>query len=67
MEAQQAMPVGGPLRRRINRLAHTIAQRAESRLRAGMLATLSEAREAGADHTELAALVASMEARHVGQ
>ena len=32
-----------------------------------MLATLSEAREAGADHTELAALVASMEARHVGQ
>jgi hypothetical protein len=32
-----------------------------------MLATLSEAREAGADHIELAALVASMEARHVGQ
>ena len=67
MDTPQRRPISGPLRHRINRLAHAIGQREEARLRAAMLAEEEAARTAGAAHTELAELVARMEARHAGR
>lgn len=67
MTTPQHRPISGPLRRRINRLAHAIGQREEARWRAAMLAEEEAARTAGAGQAELIAMVAAMEARHAGE
>ena len=55
-------PLTGPLRARINRLAHAQALHHETRLKASLLAQVQTARDGGASFDELAALVGKLEA-----
>ena len=55
-------PLTGPLRARINRLAHAQALHHETRLKAVLLKQVQTARDNGASLDELAALVAKLEA-----
>lgn len=55
-------PLAGPLRARINRLAHSHALHHETRLKASLLEQVQTARDDGASFEELAALVDKMEA-----
>ena len=52
-------PLAGPLRARINRLAHSHALHHETRLKASLLEQVQTARDGGASFAELAALEAS--------
>lgn len=54
-------PLTGPLRTRINRLAHSHALLHEARLRASLLDRLQTARDGGASFDELAALLDQLE------
>lgn len=56
-------PLAGPLRARINRLAHSHAMHHEARLKASLLEQVQTARDGGASFDELAAMVTAMEAR----
>ena len=55
-------PLAGPLRARINRLAHSHAMQHETSLKASLLEQVHTARDGGASFAELAALVAKLEA-----
>ena len=55
-------PLAGPLRARINRLAHLQALQHETRLKALLLEQVQAARNGGASFDELAAMVAKLEA-----
>ena len=55
-------PLAGPLRVRINRLAHAQALQHETRLKASLLEQVQNARDIGASFDELAALVDTLEA-----
>lgn len=55
--------LAGPLRTRINRLAHSHALQHEERMKASLLEQVQAARDGGASFDELAAMVAAMEAR----
>ena len=59
-------PLAGPLRARINRLAHSHALHHEARLKASLLEQVQSARDGGASFAELAALVAKLEAAPPG-
>ncbi len=59
-------PLAGPLRARINRLAHSHALHHETRLKALLLEQVQTARDGGASFAELAALVAKLEAAPLG-
>ena len=59
---QTLRPIAGPLRSRINRLAHSHALHHELRLKASLLEQVQSARNGGASFAELAALVAKLEA-----
>ena len=48
-----------PLRRRINRAAHSLAAREEMRLKAALLAADAQARKSGASYAQRCALVDS--------
>ena len=54
-------PLTGPLRARINRLAHLQALQHETRLKASLLEQIQAARDGGASFNELSALVAKLE------
>jgi hypothetical protein len=54
-------PLTGPLRVRINRLAHTHAVLHEMRLKASWLEQVEAARDSGASFAEMAAMVAQLE------
>lgn len=54
-------PLAGPLRARINRLAHVQALQHEARIKALLLEQVQTARDGGASFTELAALVTKLE------
>lgn len=54
-------PLAGPLRARINRLAHSQALQHETRLKASLLAQVQTARDDGASFDELAALLDQLE------
>ena len=55
-------PLAGPLRARINRLAHLHAVHHETRLKASLLEQVHSARDGGASFAELGALVDRLEA-----
>ena len=59
-------PLAGPLRARINRLAHSQALQHEIRLKVGLIEQVQSARNAGASFAELSALVAKLEAAPPG-
>lgn len=59
-------PLAGPLRARINRLAHSQALQHEICLKAGLIEQLTSARNAGASFADLSALVAKLEAAPPG-
>lgn len=59
-------PLAGPLRARINRLAHLQALQHETRLKALLLEQVQTARDGGASFDELAALVSKLEAAPLG-
>ena len=59
---QTQRPLAGPLRTRINRLAHAQALHHEARLKALLLEQVQTARDDGASFDELAALVTELEA-----
>ena len=59
-------PLAGPLRARINRLAHLHALHHETRLKASLLEQVQTARDDGASFDELAAMVAKLEAAPIG-
>ena len=59
---QTQRPLTGPLRVRINRLAHAQALQHETRLKASLLEQVQSARDGGASFAELAALVDSLAA-----
>ena len=61
-QAQAPRPLAGPLRARINRLAHSQALHHEIRLKALLLEQVQSARDGGASFADLAALVAKLEA-----
>ena len=65
-QTQAPRPLAGPLRARINRLAHAQALHHETRLRASLLKQVQTARNDGASFDELAALVAGLEAAPPG-
>lgn len=54
-------PLNGPLRARINKLAHSCALEHETRLRAALLKKVQTARDGGATFDQLAALVEGFE------
>ena len=60
-------PLAGPLRARINRLAHAQALQHETRLKASLLEHVQSARDSGASFRELAALVDTLEAAPPGE
>ena len=62
-QTQAQRPLAGPLRTRINRLAHAQALQHETRLKASLLEQVQSARDSGASFDELAALVANLEAQ----
>lgn len=55
------MPITGPLRSQINRLAHTLAQQHEMRLKADLMRRVETARSEGASYSELVALLERVE------
>ena len=55
-------PLTGPLRARINRLAHAQAFQHETHLKAVLLEQVQAARDGGASFAELASLVTKLEA-----
>ena len=55
-------PLAGPLRARINRLAHAHALQHEIRFKASLLERVQTARDGGASFDELAALIGKLEA-----
>ena len=55
-------PLAGPLRARVNQLAHSHALQFEMRLRASLLAQVQAARSGGASFADLAELVGTLEA-----
>ena len=59
-------PLAGPLRARINRLAHAQALQHEPRLKASILGQVQSAHDGGASFAELAALVDKLEAAPLG-
>ena len=59
---QEPRRLAGPLRARINRLAHAHALHHETSLKASLLDQVQTARDGGASFAELAALVARLEA-----
>lgn len=65
-QTQAPRPLTGPLRARINRLAHSQALQHETRLKASLLAQVQIARDGGASFDELAAMVAKLEAAPLG-
>ena len=60
--AHAQRPLAGPLRARINKLAHLRALQHEIRLKASLFDRVQTARDGGASFNELAALVAKFEA-----
>ena len=60
-------PLAGPLRARINRLAHARALQHETCLKASLLEQMQSARDSGASFDELAALVDKLEAAPSGE
>jgi hypothetical protein len=58
-------PLTGPLRARINRLAHNHSVLHEMRLKASWLEQVEAARDGGASFDELVALVAKLEADYL--
>ena len=62
-QTQAQRPLAGPLRTRINRLAHAQALQHETRLKASLLEQVQSARDSGASFVELAAMVANLEAQ----
>lgn len=65
-QIQAPRPLAGPLRTRINRLAHSHALHHEARLKASLLEQVQSARDGGASFDELAAMVAKLEAAPLG-
>ena len=61
IQTHAPMQLTGPLRARINRLAHAQALQHETRLRASLLVQVQAARDGGASFNELAAMVAKLE------
>ena len=59
---QTQRPLTGPLRTRINRLAHAQALQHETHLKALLMEQVQAARDGGASFAELAALVDSLAA-----
>jgi hypothetical protein len=55
-------PLNGPLRVRLNKLAHMQAQAHETALRAALVAQVQQARDAGLGFDELSAMVDGLEA-----
>lgn len=55
------MPITGPLRAEINRLAHRLAQAEENRIRADLTRRVEAARADGAGFAELVGLLESIE------
>lgn len=55
------MPITGPLRAEINRLAHRLAQGEENRIRADLTRRVEAARAEGAGFAELVGLLESIE------
>ena len=64
--AHTQRPLAGPLRARINRLAHEQALQHEIRLKASLFNRVQTARDSGASFNELAAMVAKLEAAPLG-
>ena len=58
--------VNGPLRSRLNALAHSLALQHEGRIRADLIAKVQAAADAGATLAELHAMVDNMEATGAG-
>lgn len=56
-------PLHGPLRSRVNQLAHAQGLRYENALRSELMAQIQAARDGGATFDELAALVDKIEAK----
>ena len=61
--AHTQRPLAGPLRARINKLAHSQALLHETRLKASLLEQVQAARDGGASFNELTALVTGFETR----
>ena len=59
-------PLAGPLRARINRLAHSHALHHEARMKASLLEQVQTARDGGTSFAELAAMLAKLEATPPG-
>ncbi|MFZ4479908.1 MAG: hypothetical protein ACOYNZ_08480 [Rhodoferax sp.] len=57
MQNTPPRPISGPLRQRINKLAHQHALEIESRMKAALLQQVQTARDAGAGFDQLAAMV----------
>ena len=64
--AHTQRPLAGPLRARINKLAHSQALLHETRLKAGLIEQVKSARNGGASFDELSALVDKLEAAPLG-
>ena len=61
IQIQVTKPLTGPLRARINRLAHAQALHHETSLKASLLEQVHAARDDGASFDELAAMVSRLE------
>jgi hypothetical protein len=55
-------PLGGPLRTRVNKLAHQQAQTHETVLRAALVAKVQQARDAGQSYDQLSEMLSRLEA-----
>ena len=64
--AHAQRPLAGPLRARINKLAHTQALLHEIRLKTSLTEQVKSARNDGASFVELSALVDNLEAAPLG-
>ena len=64
--AHAQRPLAGPLRARINKLAHTRALQHEIRLKTSLTEQVKNARNGGASFVELSALVDNLEAASLG-
>ena len=65
-QTQAQRPLAGPLRARINRLAHAHALHHETCLKALLLEQVQSSRDDGASFDELAAMVSKLEAAPLG-
>jgi hypothetical protein len=61
-ETPNTKPLSGPLRARLNKLAHMRAQTHETALRAALVAQVQQARDTGQSNDQLSALVDRLEA-----